>query len=364
MAWNTNGNAGTNPATDFVGTTDLQPLVIRTNAKEAVHIDPAGKIGIGTPNPQNLLHVGPGASSIVSSRINAVIASSAPDAGVAIAQNSGVNVLLQASGAGAFIGTTSNHPVVLRTADQDRVVLTAAGQLGIANNPQNLLHVGPGSSSIVSSRVNAVIASNTPDAGIAIAQNSGVNVLLQASGAGAFIGTTSNHPVVFRTVDQDRVVIDSKGDVFMAGTLSVAKDVILTGADCAEHFDMVKDARCEPGTVMTISTDGALDACAQAYDKKVAGVVSGAGSYRPAVILDKQSSDEGRLPVALFGKVYCKVDAHYAPIEVGDLLTTSDTVGHAMKACDSVRAFGAVIGKALDNLTDGRGLIPILISLQ
>jgi hypothetical protein len=115
---------------------------------------------------------------------------------------------------------------------------------------------------------------------------------------------------------------------------------------------------------MTIGSAGALDACAQAYDKKVAGVVSGAGSLRPAIILGKRSSDEGRLPVALFGKVYCKVDAQYSPIEVGDLLTTSDTVGHAMKACDPARAFGAVVGKALSNLTDGRGLIPILITLQ
>ena len=115
---------------------------------------------------------------------------------------------------------------------------------------------------------------------------------------------------------------------------------------------------------MAISTDGALDVSSHAYDKKVAGVISGAGSYRPAVILDKQSSDEGRPPVALFGKVYCKVDAQYAAIEVGDLLTTSDTAGHAMKACDAGRAFGAVIGKALGGLTDGRGLIPILISLQ
>ena len=364
MAWDTSGNAGTNPTTDFVGTTDLQPLVIRTNSKEAVHIDPAGKVGIGTPNPQNSLHVGPGTSSIVSSRVNAVIASNAPDAGIAIAQNSGVNVLLQASGAGAFIGTTSNHPLVFRTADQDRVVVDAAGNVGIANNPQNLLHVGPGSSSIVSSRVNAVIASNAPDAGIAIAQNSGVNVLLQASGAGAFIGTTSNHPLVFRTVDQDRVVVDGNGDVTMLGTLFVAKDVILTGGDCAEHFDLVQNAHCEPGTVVAISTDGALDASAKAYDKKVAGVVSGAGSFRPGIILDKQPSDEGRLPVALFGKVYCKVDAQYAPIEIGDLLTTSDTIGHAMKACDPARAFGAIIGKALGDLSSGCGLIPILVALQ
>ena len=48
------------------------------------------------------------------------------------------------------------------------------------------IHVGPGGTSIVPSRVNVVVASNNPDAGIAIAQNSGVNVLLQASGAGGF----------------------------------------------------------------------------------------------------------------------------------------------------------------------------------
>ena len=280
MAWNTNGNAGTNPATDFVGTLDLQPLVIRANAKEAVHIDTTGKVGIGT------------------------------------------------------------------------------------TIPQNLLHLGPGTSNVVASRVNAAVASNAPDAGIAISQNSGVDVLLQASGAGAFIGTTSNHAVVLRTVDKDRMVIDTIGDVFMSGTLSVAKDVVLTGADCAEHFDLVADAQCEPGTVMAISTGGALDACTRAYDKKVAGIVSGAGSFRPGIVLDKRAGQDDRPAVALFGKVHCKVDAQFGPIEVGDMLTSSDTPGHAMKASDPARAFGAVVGKALGGLASGCGLIPVLICLQ
>jgi hypothetical protein len=70
------------------------------------------------------------------------------------------------------------------------------------------------------------------------------------------------------------------------------------------------------------------------------------------------------MPVALVGKVYCKVDAHYASIEVGDLLTTSDTPGHAMKATDPLKAFGSVIGKALRPLEAGQGLVPILIALQ
>ena len=354
MAWNTNGNAATNPAADFLGTTDAQPLVVRTNSTEAMRVDPSGKVGVGTKTPQNSLHVGPGSSTILSSRVNAVVASSAPDAGIAIAQNSGVNVLLQASGAGGYIGTTTNHPLVLRTGDQDRVVVTATGNL----------QVGHGSTSIVSSRVNGVFASVAPDAGIAIAQNSGVNVLLQASGAGGYIGTTSNHPLVFRTVDLDRMFIDNRGDVFMNGNLSVAKDVILTGADCAENFDMVPDAACEPGTVMSIGINGALDASSRPYDTKVAGVVSGAGKFRPGIILDKQADEEGRHPIALCGKAYCKVDARYSAIEVGDLLTTSETAGHAMKATDQDRAFGAVIGKALADLPDGQGLIPILISLQ
>ena len=61
---------------------------------------------------------------------------------------------------------------------------------------------------------------------------------------------------------------------------------------------------------------------------------------------------------------YCKVDASKGPVEIGDLLTTSATEGHAMKASDHRRAFGAVIGKALAPLATGRALIPVLVALQ
>ena len=64
------------------------------------------------------------------------------------------------------------------------------------------------------------------------------------------------------------------------------------------------------------------------------------------------------------GRVFCKADARYSPIEIGDLLTTSHTPGHAMKAADPLKAFGAVIGKALKPLDEGDRLIPILVSLQ
>lgn len=88
-------------------------------------------------------------------------------------------------------------------------------------------------------------------------------------------------------------------------------------------------------------------------------MVSGAGPYRPAIVLDRVSSAEHRAAIALIGKVSCKVDASYAPIEVGDLLTTSPTVGHAMKASDHTKSSGAILGKALRPLREGQGLIPI-----
>jgi hypothetical protein len=148
------------------------------------------------------------------------------------------------------------------------------------------------------------------------------------------------------------------------GDVQVNGDVFLPGADCAEQFDVNDEERIEPGDVLVIDQEGALRQSRQGYDKKVAGVVSGAGDYRPGIVLDKHQSQSSRLPVALLGKVFCKVDAQYAPIEVGDLLTSSSTPGYAMKAGDPLRAFGAVIGKALRPLKAGQGLIPILIALQ
>ena len=148
------------------------------------------------------------------------------------------------------------------------------------------------------------------------------------------------------------------------GNVEVTGDVKLLGADCAEEFAIIESKIIEPGTVMVIDQEGALRQSEQAYDKRVAGVVSGAGNLRPGIILGRQESEDNRMPIALVGRVCCKVDAKYSPIEVGDLLTTSPTLGHAMKADDPLTAFGSVIGKALRPLQSGQGMIPILIALQ
>ena len=151
---------------------------------------------------------------------------------------------------------------------------------------------------------------------------------------------------------------------YFEGDVEVTGDVRLINADCAEDFNVSAVASVEPGTVMVLGEEEVLLPSHQAYDKRVAGVISVAGNYKPGIVLDKQEPQQRRLPVALLGKVFCKVDAQFGAIAVGDLLTTAPTSGHAMKATDPLQAFGAVIGKALRPLKEGQGLIPILIALQ
>jgi hypothetical protein len=144
-------------------------------------------------------------------------------------------------------------------------------------------------------------------------------------------------------------------------------DILLNNADCAEEFDIVEEdeENVEPGMVMVIDKNGRLKPGMKAYDKRVAGVISGAGDFKPGIVLDrKHSQDSNRMPLALVGKVNCMVDADYSQIDVGDMLTTSCTPGHAMKATIQSKSFGAVIGKALKGIKSGRSLIPILIALQ
>ncbi|MEV0009442.1 hypothetical protein [Streptomyces sp. NPDC047973] len=155
------------------------------------------------------------------------------------------------------------------------------------------------------------------------------------------------------------------------GDVEVTGDLILTGGDVAEQFDVrpapAGTREVLPGTVVVLDEDGSLAPCAQQYDSCVAGVVSGAGDRVPALVLDRRgrqgSGQSGRRDVAVMGKVWCRSDASSRAIRVGDLLTTSSRPGHAMAAVDRDAAFGAVIGKALTPLGSGTGLVLALVGL-
>lgn len=144
---------------------------------------------------------------------------------------------------------------------------------------------------------------------------------------------------------------------------------ITGGADISEQFDIHASEGVEPLPGMVVCLDpahpGELIVSSRAHDRTVAGVVSGAGGVSTGLLMQHLgTAADGVHPVALTGRVYVMADASSGPIDVGDLLTTSDVPGHAMRVSDHTAAQGAILGKAMSPLPLGRGLVLALVTLQ
>lgn len=154
------------------------------------------------------------------------------------------------------------------------------------------------------------------------------------------------------------------GNVYATGTI-MATDFVFSGRDIAERFyTVIDDIEIDPGSVVIFKENQLVEPCSKEYDRRVAGIVAGAGSLHPGVVLGFSDPINQSVPVSLFGTAFCKVDANYSPIEVGDLLTSSPTSGHAMAARSTNRVLGTIVGKALKAQTSGLGLIPVLVTLH
>jgi hypothetical protein len=295
-------------------------------------------LGMGGSGPQGLVIASrPGTDGVLGEGVNGVRGVSGADYGSSAAP----------AGAGVWGTNTGSGPGVYGTCAKGDGVL-GNGYHGVHGQSDNAGGAGVWGEDTGSGV--GVSGTSTTKQGVSGQTTSGVAVYGQTLGSGLAGQFDGNVKIT--------------GDITSVNTITVQTDVKLVAADCAEQFDMRDATSPEPGTVLVIDDEEKLWESQSPYDKRVAGVVSGAGEYRPAIVLDRKASLEGRASIALVGKVYCKVDADPAPIAVGDLLTTSARSGFAMKATDSARAFGAVIGKALKPLPSGQGMIPILVALQ
>lgn len=183
----------------------------------------------------------------------------------------------------------------------------------------------------------------------------------EVSGQGAQINLYRADGVATISIDAD-----FNGD----GRIVTQELQITGGSDLSEQFDVrtADGSTVQAGMLVCIDpkNPGALQVAGKAYDKTIAGVISGAGGVKPGMYMgQKGTAADGRHAVALTGRVYCYVDASEAAIEPGDMLTSSDTAGYAMKAVDHDRSQGAVIGKAMTPLAKGeKGLVLVLVNLQ
>jgi len=116
--------------------------------------------------------------------------------------------------------------------------------------------------------------------------------------------------------------------------------------------------------VIDEANPGRLKMSDRSYDTHVAGVLSGANGVNPGIQMQQQGVLEGGKNVALTGRVYVQADTSNGAIKPGDLLTTSDIPGDAMKVTDHARAAGAILGKAMTGLGDGKGMVLVLVTLQ
>jgi hypothetical protein len=300
MAWDLTGNAGTTAA-NFLGTQDDQPLVIKTNDIEAIHINP-GSLGPQT-NGRALI---PGNIGIPG---NLGIGTTSPTAKLEVEGSADPLLLIDHTGA-------AGNPAMWFQQDG---VTKAFAWWDQVNNRLNL-------------------------------------------------GTPATNPIIsFQndgTVEMPRTLNVSGLEVKGAAIVEVLE--ITGGADLAEPFSVTDNAAAEPGTVVVIDEHcaGRLKVSDSAYDRKVAGIVSGGRGIRPGLTLTGRPASSPGVTVALTGRVYCKAEALSNPIEPGDLLTTSRLPGYAMKATDPAASQGAVLGKAMSPLNGGQGLILVLISLQ
>jgi hypothetical protein len=178
-------------------------------------------------------------------------------------------------------------------------------------------------------------------------------------------GTTGNI-IIGRShtsgVNTNEFRIDGTGKGFFNGGTQTG------GADFAESVAVRGEhSQYEPGDVLAVDRAAGrrLMLSRRAYSTRVAGIYS----TKPGVLATTHSIDESdalaeEIPLAIVGIVPCKVTAENGPIAPGDLLVTSSTPGHAMKGTSRTRMLGAVVGKALEPLREGKGVIQVLVTLQ
>jgi hypothetical protein len=147
-----------------------------------------------------------------------------------------------------------------------------------------------------------------------------------------------------------------------SGALYSASTLNANALDLAEH---VSTSGVEPGPGDVVEIDPDVDDRFRLSSSANSALVAGVISTNPGMVLGTGSIENPSTSprLALAGRVPVKVSAENGPIRPGDLLVSSSTPGHAMKAPTNPAA-GTVIGKALGSLDSGKGTVPMLVMLR
>ena len=371
-AWNLNGNAGTSAGNNFLGTTDGQPLILKTNNTEAMRIDGSGNVSVGSTATSAKFEVSALAARdialISTSSSRAVIGRLGPT--VDCPGTFGVGGCAGATGGTGVMGTSDSGTGVHGVSGSGVAVkgASSSGRAVEGFSTSGIGVIGDSTTRGVVGTLGRASCSETFAVGGCVSRAVGVGVyaysasdtalLAAGDGGNLFVGRTGRSSVA-------RINPNGRGH-FNGGTQ-------VGGADYADSMVTTDDpVELEPGDVLAIDPQrGNSVRRSRAPNSRL---VAGVYSTRPAVLgighhhIDDSLAHE--VPVALVGIVPTKVSAENGPIAAGDLLVTSSLPGHAMKAVPQVLGgvevypAGAILGKALEGLRTGTGVINVLVTLR
>ena len=296
-----------------------------------------GNVGIGTASPAVQLHL------VNTSTAQARIESTGAAAAVADFKNSsrrwviGTGIL---SAAGDFSIYDANTAAT-------RVFVDTSGQVGIGTTT-------PAYKLDVNGTVNAT-GLNVNGSAITSSQwtTSGSNINYATSGGNVGVGQAN-----------PAYKLDVNGTAHVSGNMTVDGNLAAKYQDVAEWVPSSEQLPTGTVVVLDSTKSNQVIASSVSYDTRVAGVIS----EQPGIALGERGAN--KVLVATTGRVRVKVDATRGPIQVGDLLVTSDIPGMAMKSEPvniggiQLHRPGTLIGKALEPLSKGSGEILVLLSLQ
>jgi hypothetical protein len=372
---------------------------------ERLRIDSSGNVGIGNTVPTEFVHVRKDQNAATHLLVENATAGASAYADLQVKNNLGnfaqfglyssttTTAGALASG-NAFAYTTSpamvimanNAAGVIKFATgglSERMRIDASGNFGIGTTtPSSKLHVVSGTDNSTSllrldtgvhGGTSMVVYGTTNNesgfdmsvyrAGLYFSRfgvNNTGNVYLQPGGGSVGIGTsTPNSSYAFDVNGNANVT----GNLNTSGTIT-GGNIVAKYQDVAEWVQSSQELRAGTVVVLDQTKSNQVIASSQAYDTRVAGVISS----QPGITLGENGA--GKVLVATTGRVRIKVDASRGSIQIGDLLVTSDLAGVAMKSQPidvggaQIHRPGTLIGKALEPLEKGVGEILVLLSLQ
>ncbi len=383
---------------------------------DALYLDPDGNVGIGTNNPVKDLHI-VGSATLGSLLIAPDESSSGDDSELLLAEDddytNGMSLKYDGGNNKLYFygksGSTSYGP---------HMTIKRDGFVGIGTSePNTELHVettgdnrtsyfkGEGTGFLDATVYSENTSTGYGVAGCFITNGTEASVVIDQNGTGSFfkafgpdggsheieiyedgiieifnsdhirtvkidpseVGDNDAGQITLYSADGTIATIEIDGNYSGDGRITTDELQIKGGSDLAEPFDIEMPEKIEKGMVLCIDNNnpGKLKMSDKAYDRRVAGVLSGANGIKPGIIMGQEGTiTDGEYLVTLTGRVYCWADATNESIKPGDMLTTSNIPGHAMKVTDYSKAHGAIIGKAMTSLKSGKGLVLVLVTLH